>query len=353
VIQVENFLKEKKMKKLIVMVASLALVASFAMTAAAADWNFYGSARVNTWWTDVETIGSSAASVEDFAQALQGNSRIGANVKVSDELSGRFEYGTGVNVRLLYGVWNFGAGSFLVGQTYTPLNMFYSNQVFGSDTDMLNTGGVYGGRQPVLQLQFGSFKIAAVAVEEDDSLVGGTVEATIPAIEASYSLSLDPVSLLIAGGYQTYETNVAGLTYDVDAWVLAFGASANFGAFYLKGDIYFGQNPDNLIWSDTGASQSDEPTVAGGVVNDVDAFGYLLVVGGKINDMFAVEAGYGTATTELDNTNTDNDITAYYVQATITMAPGVFVVPEIGVIDGDESGESETTYFGAKWQINF
>lgn len=56
---------------------------------------------------------------------------------MSDELTGGFEYGSGVNLRKLYGEWNFGAGSLLIGQTYTPLNYFYSNQVYGGDNDLL------------------------------------------------------------------------------------------------------------------------------------------------------------------------------------------------------------------------
>ena len=39
------------MKKIIVAVASLALMAG---SAYAADWNFYGSARVSTFWYDVD-----------------------------------------------------------------------------------------------------------------------------------------------------------------------------------------------------------------------------------------------------------------------------------------------------------
>lgn len=110
-----NIRMEEKMKKLVVMAAALAMVLSVAMTAAAADWNFYGNARVGTFVHDTETPG--AADVQTFEQNLQGNSRIGARVQVSDELRGRFEYGTGVNVRHLFGEWDFGPGKLLVGQT--------------------------------------------------------------------------------------------------------------------------------------------------------------------------------------------------------------------------------------------
>ncbi|MCP4722054.1 MAG: hypothetical protein GY860_21555, partial [Desulfobacteraceae bacterium] len=150
------------MKKLMIMVAAMVMLAS---SAYAADWNFYGSARVATFYNSVETISSGVASADNYSQALQGNSRIGATVKVSDELTGGFEYGTGVNVRKLYGEWNFGAGKLLVGQTYTPLNWFYSDQVgVGGDMDLLAYGGVYSARQAMLQLTFGGLKVALVPV---------------------------------------------------------------------------------------------------------------------------------------------------------------------------------------------
>jgi len=346
------------MKKLIIMVASLALVASFAMTAAAADWNFYGSSRIATFSQNTEGIGSNTTDVDNFNLGLQGNARIGANVKVSDELTGRFEYGTGVNVRILYGKWDFGSGSFLVGQTYSPLNIFVSNQVFGSDTDMLNVGGVYSGREPMLQLQFGSFKVAAVELNNADN-VGGTVENTIPAIEASYKYSQDNWNVGVVGGYQTYERQMgAGVEIDVDSYVVALQAGVNFGAIYLKGNVYTGQNGGNLIaLNTTGTGFSGDGlaglNAAGTDVDDNDIFGFVFVVGGKINDMFSVEAGYAAAEQELDSMSDADEVSSYYLQSTITFAPGVFVVPEIGMIDNDEDGQTEVTYFGAKWQINF
>jgi hypothetical protein len=389
-----NFFKEKKMKKLIALVAALVMVSSFAY---AADWNFYGSSRVSTFWTTVDANTSGTADVDAYAQALQGNSRIGANVKVSDELTGRFEYGTGVNVRLLYGEWNFGGGKLLVGQTYSPLNLFYSNQVFGADTDLLPYGGVYSGREPMLQLTFGDFKVAVVApgtsaitVGVADGSVGwdkdndgdydatdaalaasaatgwdqvinidtddyDSIETSLPGIEVSYSFNLNPVALKVAAGYQKYELSNGTNTIDVDSYVIALGGKVNLGMAYLAADYYFGQNPGNMIWIDYngGTSVDGLATVTGTTVNDNEVTGYLLVAGAKINDMFAVEAGYSTVSADLDRSTTDDDASAYYLQATITLAPGVSITPEYGVIDYEENGQNETIYVGVKWQINF
>ena len=340
------------MKKLVVMVAALAL---FASTAYAADWNFYGSARVATFYTSTDTVDGPDVS-DTLSEGLQGNSRIGATVKVSDELTGGFEYGTGVNVRKLYGEWNFGAGSFLVGQTYTPLNKFYSNQVYDADNDLLAQGGIYSGRAPMLRLKFGGFEIAAVSPNTDDLGTGLSAEVDVPAIEASYTLKFDALEVFLAGGYNSYELIGAATTYDVDSYVVALGLGLDLGAFYINGDIFAGQNAGNLMAiSTTGDDAWGDglAAISGTQVLDNDAFGWLLVAGYKVNDMFTLEAGYGYVETELDTVSTDDECASYYVNATVTLAPGVFFVPEIGYFDGNEAGEFETLYYGVKWQINF
>jgi hypothetical protein len=374
------------MKKLIIMVASLALVASFAMTAAAADWNFYGSSRVSTFWENVDGNAPSTVDQDQFAMNLQGNARIGANVKVSDELSGRFEYGSGVNLRLLYGTWNFGSGALTVGQAYSPLNMFNSNQVYGGDTDLLNVGGVYSGREPLLQLAFGGFKVALVELNNADNVSFsnedgyefasvdengvptvqtvdattnvGNVENTMPAIEMSYGYSQDNWNVKVAGGYQSYERHFGGTEIDVDSYIVALSGGVNFGAIYLKANLYAGENAGNLIAiNTTGTGFSGDGlagiNAAGNDTDDNDVMGYVFVVGGKINDMFSVEAGVSAASQERDSWTDSDDVSSAYLNSTITWAPGVTATPEIGMIDYDEAGQDEVTYFGAKWQINF
>ncbi|MEX1303119.1 MAG: hypothetical protein AB1Z16_13225 [Desulfotignum sp.] len=342
------------MKKLMVLVAALALVAGSAMTAAAADWNFYGSARVATFFTDLDQ-----ADTNNYEQGLQGNARIGANVKVSDELTGRFEYGTGVNVRILWGEWNFGAGSLGIGQHYTPLNYFYSNQVYGSDNDLLAQGGVYSGRESMIRLKFGGCEIAALA-PNDRTPAGISSEVSMPGIEANYNLVMDAFSFNLGGGYQTYDLlGTPSGDQSVDSYVVAFGAKTGFGPVTLGGNVYFGENIGNIMalsvdgdnnWGDGFA---DYNAVTGEVL-DNEAMGFILVGTFKANDMFTFEAGYGYAEVEtLGGAGDDNEVQSYYVQSQITLAPGVFITPEIGMFDGKEDGSEETLYYGAKWQINF
>ncbi len=343
------------MKKLMVLVAAIAMMAS---SAYAADWNFYGSARIQTFYANTEVI-DSGADVTNLEESLQGNSRIGANVKVSDELTGRFEYGASggnANIRLLYGTWNFGAGKLIVGQAYTPLNWFYSDQVFDGDADLLPYGGMFSGRAGQLQLVFGGFKLAFVAPSVAGVGVGATTEVKLPTIEATYSLALDNITIDLGAGYNTFENKVGTVENDVDAYVLALGAKGNFGSFYLAGNIYAGENTGYIMSLDTDGNRgwADGRAVAGvaGDVLDTDVLGYALVAGYTFNDMFKMEVGYAGANAEVDGA-ADDKVQSYYLNGTVTLAPGVFFVPEIGVIDGDEAGDTETTYGGIKWQINF
>ncbi len=345
------------MKKLIIMVASLALVAGFALTAAAADWNFYGSARVNTFWTNTETISVSGSDVDDFDAGLHVNARIGATVKVNDELTGGFEYGANegnANIRLLFGEWNFGAGKLLIGQHYTPLNWFPSNQVYKDDYDLLGIGSVYSGRQPMIQFTFGGLKLAFTNVDDAQDAIGTDDEVSLPAVEASYSFAFNPINGVIAGGFQRYESTLNGIEYDIDSYLLALLLQADLGNVFIKWDGYYGQNPAGLIaiHNANGATAS-LPQLDGTTLQDVDGVGFIVVLGYKVNDQFTLEAGYGFAETELDNAVSSNEVASYYANATITFAPGVFIVPEIGIIDEEEALEEEIKYIGAKWQINF
>jgi len=358
------------MKKLIVAIAALAM---FAGSAYAADWEFYGNARVATFYSNTDVINGASGSTV-FSEGVQGNSRIGANIKVSDELSGRFEYGTGVNVRLLYGVWNFGAGTLLVGQDYTPIRFPGSNQVYGTDNGLGGMGELGSSRAAQLKLRFGSFQVAFVAPNTDyavdttnaTALVSTDSEVKIPSIQAKYIFSGDNWQLGLVAGYQTFDVENTNASDDITSYILGAGGSISFGAITLGANVHGGQNAGNISTVSVNSAKSTQtsgPTVNendgmafwdGLTVVDNDSIGFKLTAAYAVNDMFSVEVGYGAMETEYDGVaNTDDNVESYYIQAPITLAPGVMVVPEVGVVDYDENTQKETTYAGAKWQINF
>jgi hypothetical protein len=361
------------MKKLFVLLAAVALVVAFTAPSFAAEWSFYGSARIHTFWEDYDygdrVDGTGEDNDLDLDHKLQGNSRIGANVKVSDNLVGRFEYGSGPNLRILWGEYDFGGFKLGVGQHYTPLNFFYSNQVWDGDYDLLFNGGVYNGRRAMVQGKFGSLKIALVQPVTNNILGfdNQDTDVVIPNLQASYKFKVAGLSLDIAGGYQTYDvTDSNDDDESIDSYIIAIGGTYNMGPFYFAGNYWMGENVGNLGMVNT---ESPFPAIAGyqageavydpvgGDLLDNDGWGFILCAAFTLSDMLRFEAGYAMNSFDYDDADKDDDTYSYYLQATITFAKGVFIVPEIGKIDyeddpfGDDEGD--LTYYGLKWQINF
>ena len=115
-------------------------------------------------------------------------------------------------------------------------------------------------------------------------------------------------------------------------------------------------------------------TTAGGLAtwdgdddtNDVKTIQAALVAGIKVSDMMAFEGGFGWRQDDPDydtppggTGDFDNKEKpwAAYVQGVFTLAPGVYLVPEIGYFDWDsdyaDNDAGSTWYAGGKWQIDF
>ena len=379
------------MKKLLIVLAVLLLAAP----TMAAEWNFYGSARLATFSTDIDMDVPGQDSDRDTLWDDPGNSRIGANVKFNDQISGKFEYGSAssINKRQLFGKYNFGVGELLVGQTYTPTSeYFYSTSVYATDNNLFGIGQFYAGRQPMLRLKFGELKLAFVKPNTVDydvvKAVGpytlnatkGTIDPTVKAVAADTDVTFPKVELSygykgemffvdVFGGYQTteYENPDGGGSEDIDAYVVGIGAGVTVGPVWFNAGFHMGQNlgnygnvngafifDDKSLFLTKAVASYDAVTGEFLDLEDQDGLGYLAVLGFQANDMLTFEAGYGRQETEIDEY--EADVTQYYLLANIQIAKGVYVVPEIGMFKYSEDGVSEepdALYMGAKWQINF
>ena len=162
------------MKKLFMIIIATLLIGLFSVSAAADDaqWNFYGIMKFDTWSIDDSKerdavlpvpIHTPPESDRDTEWSVNPGARIGAKVKKGD-VGGGFEYGqtTTVNLRLLYGTWNFGAGQLLVGQTYTPCNLIISNEAYFAGIFAAN-GVLYESRRPMIQRSIRWFQICPCA----------------------------------------------------------------------------------------------------------------------------------------------------------------------------------------------
>jgi len=363
------------MKKLFVIFAVIGMVGMFAATTMAAEWAFYGSARMATWYVTEDKKGDEEG---DLTWAEQGNSRIGARVKVSDTLSGRFEYGESPNQRLLYGDWNFGAGVMRVGQAYAPGNIFISNKVFGDDGNNLNFGGLYTGRQEEISFKFANmFEIAflepvvaydaalATAVGAADADVN--VDVTLPKIEAAVTYGQENWWVQGSLGYQTYtlkdeDIGATGVDADVDITSMVYGVGGmfNMAGAYVGAVVMGGTNASLYgLFMETAGSPTPKFNNNGNVTDteDTQTFGWNIVLGYNINDMLKIEGGYGWIASDNDDYEEADAAQSFYVNLPITLAPGVSITPEFGVEDGmkdsDDADEGSDTYFGAKWMINF
>lgn len=386
------------MKKLLVIMMAL-LIAAPAM---AGEWDFYGSARfqVGSFDRSKEFVGTggtwgSSDGINDDTDSfwsVQGNSRIGAKVKTSDAISGRFEYSAAPGLRLLYGVWNFGPGTLLAGQDYTPIDVLYSGQIgnadIGGDDGMLNMGMTYEGRQPQLKLAIQGFELALIVPSTSTTgmNLSGTaytgIDTTLPKIELAYTFSTPVFSIKPYLGWNSIEVEETGVvnptSKDIDSSVYGLAFKVNIGPAYINGNLYTATNPTNygltsysrrLVDTTTFASTLTGGAVAidsAGNVQDADQLSGAIVVGFKVNQMLTFEAGYGIIQDEMDveNYSIETDISAFYIQAAITVVPGFKIVPEYGMIDvGDvdyttggvttPSDSGEITYIAAKLQIDF
>jgi len=358
------------MKKAFVVCASLSFVLVSVVSSIASDWSFYGSARMTPFmYEESEEVTGTGSDDKDLTWDLLSTSRFGG-IGNSGPVGFRVEVSpqSGKMLRLFYGTWKFGPATLLVGHDYTPVYYPISNQAVNNDVALKGYGVFYGGRKPQLKLKMKGFQVALVEPQTTTVVPDAAdTDTTIPKIEVSYGFDIGPVALYLAGGYNTHDDVVAtGSEYNIDATVLGLGLKFATGPLYANATVYGAKNPGNFGLSDecnkvittTAAfnSSTDE-------VEDVDSVGYALVVGFKVRPSITLEAGYGMVSDEYGSgaTKTQAGVSSYYLNAKIMLVKGACVVPEIGKINyGDVkvSGQpdmdaGESTYYGAKFQIDF
>jgi hypothetical protein len=205
-----------KLKKNAIQFAMVAAVFFFGLSggALAADWQFYGTVSVNTFWID-----SDLNDITQYNQQLNPGANIGAEVQVSDSLGGGLEYGSeegSVGIKVLYGEWNFGAGKLLVGQAEVPVYQGISGQVFDDDRALDGLGEFNPSERAQICLLLGNFDIAVVETDAqvttatglDDSLS----EIKIPTFQARYTFPNINFEAGISGAISRFNYNNESVT---------------------------------------------------------------------------------------------------------------------------------------------
>lgn len=391
------------MKKLLVVL----LVLGLAAPAMAADWNFYGSVRTHLgyYMTDQEyaggpamdgTIGTPGSTItadddEGTLLSVGGQSRFGAAVKASDDLTGNVEFGfnettrtaTGGStksqdpyLRLLYGTWNFGAGKLMAGKNYTPGTFLGYSGMHGDigdqgDANMLVGGLAYIGRQPQLRVSFGTFDFAVIEQNTAAATLGTMTDKDFdfPRMEAAYVFRTPVIAIRPVVGYQTYEVENATDSETIESYMAGLGVSLTLGPAYVKATASYLQNPGNygqtnlLVLNGAGVNLTNARLI-GDSVEDAELIQGTFVVGMKFSPAFGIEAGFGYGNAEVDTSDSDTAEQTgmlYYLQAPITVAKGVQIIPEIGMLDRgdleqtglDDIDQGTLTYVDVNFRIDF
>ena len=356
------------MKKFMVLFFAIAMVVAFTVPSYAEfTYSFKGDARMNTYSVNQSKDYYLNTTGDDDRDTTWSKENVLSRFSItakSENIKGYIELRphTTSFVRHWFGEWDFGAGKLLVGKTWAPATFFTNNQNFAAN---LISG--YGNlnylnaRIDQIRLTFGDLVIGFVDPSNGavvpTGLAGADLDVTWPTIEATYTLKLDPVKLMFAAGYKTYDVSVTGgNSYSVDSYFVGASAYLNFGPMYANLEGHWVQNADNYglnyLTVDAGAK------FVSGEIKDNTGYGYLAAVGYKINDMLSAEAGYSHLEGKDDIGGiTADDASMYYVMLPIEVAPGVTISPEIGKVDEGKdrlnADQGDYTYFGATWKIAF
>ena len=180
-------------------------------------------------------------------------------------------------------------------------------------------------------------------------------------------MKMDAFTLNFMGGWQTYEVEDyvqssntgTKATEDVTSYVLGVRGKANFGPAYAGLSLTYRVNGNNYgAWT---VSAHESPIFQGNDLKDATAFGVVAALGYKINDMFTLEGSYAMLNSEVDTAaDNEDDASVWGVIAKITMAPGVYIIPELIFQDnkdvktgGMATEQGDATIFGVFWRIDF
>jgi len=353
---------------------------------------------------------------------MTDTTKIGSKIVVSDEVSAGVELsvfepptavtltppisGTTQNltsdylfVRVLYGQWKFGEGSLRVGQDYTPATfLLYSNEIgdlgWGSDEIMTVHSIPYISRRPQIKLTFGGFQFALI--EHNKTVTYDAIrqltnlnnpiddeDFNIPRMEAAFQWNINPtISLRPILGFQTYDavqrTTVGGIDTEtskaVTSWLYGLGVNLRFGPAYVNLAGAGAVNPGNYGLYQPNQSVTRFASMnATGDIKDASSLSGMIAAGFVINPTIKVEAGFGYLKTESGESvaytfptqlylKGEQASMNYYIQAPITLAPGVIITPEIGYLDmGDlevksvsfKEKQGNSMWVAAQFRIDF
>lgn len=379
------------MKKRIISASIIAAALGLSVPAMALDVTPYGAIRVGTWWTSSTYYnGQNALHDADFTLDLQGDSLVGMRVKEGD-FSGVAEMGAynpknragGVELRMLFGEWDFGGGKLRVGYAPSPY-VFRSEQTYDSDGGFNGYGSLWDGRYAQIKASLNN-GLYLTLKKQSTSNTGGTSNFTTNTGPAWQNTPFNLTATQYAATNTNYDTYLPQTTvgYEGKAGILKYGGGLAFN-FYkvtqttsdvvtsrdeiysylgfahgtvdlapveLKFNVYTGQNVGNLV-ANSGAATGSY------YFNRHNAYTYggWAQVGYTVNNKIKMFTGASYESNDTRESKVDDRMAAF-ANLQYAVSKNFKVVPEITYLNDlrSRTGAKEPQIYaaGVKWEMTF
>src|SRR5512133_1270758 len=383
------------MKKRFVGASLIAAALALSTSAMALDLTPYGAIRVGTWWTSSTYYNNTATPLHDadFTLDLQGDSLIGMRVKEGD-FSGVAELGAynpknrgaGLELRMLFGEWNFGEGKLRVGYAPSPY-VYRSEQTYDSDGGFNGYGSLWDGRYAQIKASLNNGLYLTLKKQETGGFGNNYTTNTGPAWQ---NTAFNPTATQYAATNTNYDTYLPQTTvgYEGKAGIVTYGSGVAFNLYKvtqtnsdvqafsddiysylafahakidlapleLKFNAYTGQNIGNLM-SNAGAATGSfyYRNVAGQTANAY-TYGGWGQIGYTMNDKVKMFAGVSYESNDTRLTVADERMAAF-ANLQYAVTKNFKVVPEFTYLNDlrNTAGNKEPQIYaaGAKWEMSF
>ena len=206
-----------------------------------------------------------------FLFGVQNNSNIGFDV-VADKFKAKVEFGAIENdpfgtangavapLRYLWGSYDTGLGTILVGKANTPTTDIFSTGVINNDTALNGFGGLSTATRR-LQVQYNVAGLSLALISDyiaelasTSSQPSANSSSTMPRIALSYTIYNGSNPLFqIAGTYKRFTRKSEGnptIGNPIDAWHISVGTKPTFGNNFVSLFGFYGKNQD--VYGETG-----------------------------------------------------------------------------------------------------
>ncbi|KAA0891576.1 hypothetical protein [Oryzomonas rubra] len=393
------------MKRGMIGVVAFGAAVALAVPAMAIDFSGYGAIRLGTFWQQNQYYNAAGAkrSDSDFSLDLMGDSLVGVRAKEGDfsavaEL-GAYNpkaYSKGLELRLLFGEWNFGNGKLRIGKTPSPY-VYRTQQVWDSDGGFNAYGSLWDGRYANIKLTMNNgfyFTLMQPRVGAQANNTGNVTSSDATAA-ASQTGNLYPTAAYtnyntimpkIVTGYEgkldkwtygggvsynmynveTYATATANpVKTDIHSYLVFFHGKIDLAPVELSYNVFTGRNLGDLMSTAASAyvTSGANPNGAGtgayyDVTNKANAFSYggWGQVGYTVNDKLKLYAGASYVADDNRKTHADERL-GTFVNAQYQVSKNFKIVPEIDFMNDMTSTtgakEPRTFVAGAKWEMAF